>query len=86
MAVIFYLDVEKLVECDVKLITETETQVRDYTSFCFRKKGYINFVPKLVHPLSFLTSVCMSLYPSTLLVIVSSTEPLDIATLNFADA
>ena len=55
-----------------------------YTSFYIRKIPYINLVSKLVHRLSVLTSVCTSVYRSMFLVIVSSTKPLDIATLNIA--
>ena len=51
-------------------------------TFFFRKKGYINFVPKSVH-------VCMGAYMRTAvmsLVDASPPKPLDIATANFAGA
>ena len=49
-------------------------------AFLFRKKGYINFVPKSIRRLS----VCPSVRPSvTFLVDESPPQSLDIATLNF---
>ena len=53
-------------------------------AFFFRKKGYINFVPKSVRRPSVCPSVRPSVRPSvTFLVNASPPKPLDIATLNF---
>ena len=49
-------------------------------AFFFRKKGYINFVPKSVRRPSVCPCVCASV---TFLVIVSPPKPLEVATSNF---
>ena len=55
-----------------------------YTRFFFRKKGYINFVPKAVRRPSVRLSVRLCVCASvTFLVIVSPPKPLEVATSNF---
>ena len=67
--------------CCSKILNCDSESSNNYTRFFVRKIGYTNFVPKSVRR--------PSVHPfvrHVFFVIVSSPEPLDVATSNFADA